>query len=77
MCCLSWLHLVAQVEMQGLWNKIPVMSSEGVAKQEVTSRSDAMHWLKLQSTLYLYNPLLYWGFVFNVYFWIAINASSS
>ncbi len=36
MCCLSWLHLVAQVEMQVIWDKRPVMSPEGVAKQEVT-----------------------------------------
>ncbi len=41
---LSWLHLVAQLEMQVLWDKRPVMSPEGVAKQEVTV-FDLVVWL--------------------------------
>ncbi len=76
---LSWLHLVAQLEMQGLWDKIPLMSPEGVAKQEVTV-FDLVVWLHAfdssSNLLYIF-AILYSNEVLYFYVLIAINASSS
>ncbi len=80
---LSWLHLVAQLEMQVLWDKRPVISSEGVAKQEVTV-FDLVVWLHafdLSSNLLYIFEILYPTevllLIYFFYFFIAINASSS
>ncbi len=74
---------MAQVEMQVLWDKRPVMSPEGVAKQEVTVFDLTVwrHAFDSSSTLSyivaILNSIEIMFFILYFYLLMAINDSSS